>query len=412
MRVRTNRWGFTLVELLVVIAIIGILVGLLLPAVQAAREAARRMSCSNNFKQIGLGLHNYHSTYDILPAGAGGTNWSTATGGDGGAPVRMIGTTNYSLGSERRLSPLVPILPFIEQQPLWEKISNPLVDTSGAPFTWPPFPDRDIPSANYPPWGVQVSTYRCPSQSPPTTNVAIGKSNYGACIGDGLLFAAGSVNANPNPPNLGVQRGAKRGMFMRIRYFLLGSKLVPEGQLGFRDCLDGTANTIAMCETAFSTGRREIIGNHADLISGMQTAPFSPAPCLATADPLRPKFYVAGLTLLTSSHGDRYQSGVGRQGMVNTILPPNGPSCESEQVSSTGGSTPADTTLSTAGSYHRGGCHVLMTDGAVRFITENIEAGSPSNGSICDAGGNAGRESPYGLWGAMGSRNGSENRSL
>ncbi len=68
---KQSRAAFTLVELLVVIAIIGILVGLLLPAVQAAREAARRMSCGNNLKQLGLGLHNYHSAYDRLPPGGG-----------------------------------------------------------------------------------------------------------------------------------------------------------------------------------------------------------------------------------------------------------------------------------------------------------------------------------------------------
>ncbi len=99
-----SRQGFTLVELLVVIAIIGILVGLLLPAVQAAREAARRMSCSNNLKQFGLALHNYDSAHKAWPTG---TN-----------PHREPGwVTNYSKGSQ-----LIKLLPFMEQSPLYSQL--------------------------------------------------------------------------------------------------------------------------------------------------------------------------------------------------------------------------------------------------------------------------------------------------
>ncbi len=134
---RTPRSGFTLVELLVVIAIIGVMVGLLLPAVQAAREAARRMSCGNNFKQIGLGMHNYHATYNTLASGRYGTM-----------------ANSYRLNSNA-----VGILPFMEQQALWELVSSP--QSSGSIPAMGNTPDQDAP--NFVPWQTQVPGYRCPS---------------------------------------------------------------------------------------------------------------------------------------------------------------------------------------------------------------------------------------------------------
>src|SRR5688572_27645245 len=105
MKLRLSR-GFTLVELLVVIAIIGILVALLLPAVQAAREAARRMQCGNNLKQIGISIHNYHDTYKSFPSG-----WicpSVATG------AMAVDQESWGWSSL--------ILPFMEQQALHDQL--------------------------------------------------------------------------------------------------------------------------------------------------------------------------------------------------------------------------------------------------------------------------------------------------
>lgn len=128
------RRAFTLVELLVVIAIIGILVALLLPAVQAAREAARRSQCTNNLKQIGLGLHNYHDTYKSFPAGA----W--CCGGN-------------NTGMNRKLPALGAILPFVEQGPLYDQIPQ-AVDLEAFRL-----PDGTMIS------GTRIVGYQCPSDN-------------------------------------------------------------------------------------------------------------------------------------------------------------------------------------------------------------------------------------------------------
>ena len=101
-RSRKSR-GFTLVELLVVIAIIGILVALLLPAVQAAREAARRMSCGNNLKQLALSLHNYHDVHKSFPFGIRASTDGSGASQNGWGPSWYVGT-----------------LPFCEQQPMYD----------------------------------------------------------------------------------------------------------------------------------------------------------------------------------------------------------------------------------------------------------------------------------------------------
>ncbi len=396
-RVKT---GFTLVELLVVIAIIGILVGLLLPAVQAAREAARRMSCSNNFKQIGLGIHNYHATYDFLPAGAGGTDVGPA------AAITINGITigAGAAHNNRCLSPLVPLLPFIEQQPLWEKISNPYQSGTASLPSMGPNP-VDSPTA-YPMWGTQVGTYRCPSHPDPVNFANYGKTNYVPCFGDGIFLVGTALNITWTG-GTAAQPASKRGTFARVYYFRLAptEPLKTVGQYRFSDCIDGTANTIAMGEVCFSQGRREIIGNiqsDASLDISSSSPAMHAGNCKLTVDPQRPAFYLNN-PLAAEGHGLAWSSSLFVFGGMNTVLPPNGPSCRGNSQF---------TAVSTAGSYHKGGCHVLMGDGAVKFVTENIEAGVATNPSVSDAYGNAGTESPYGIWGAAGTRNGSENKTL
>lgn len=210
-----RRKGFTLVELLVVIAIIGILVGLLLPAVQSAREAARRMQCSNNLKQIGLAIHNYHDTYRSMPPGH-----------------VSVGGTMTDADPDYRWGWNAQILPFIEQQAMLDSINfgNWNVRSCAANATTRAFMQNPI------------SAFRCPSDIAPDTNNACpmagqrtATSNYvGTHNSDIWVDQACSDN---------TQRG---GCFYG------------EGVVKFRDVLDGLSNTLMVGERKWQT--RDING--------------------------------------------------------------------------------------------------------------------------------------------------------
>lgn len=385
-----NR-GFTLVELLVVIAIIGVMVGLLLPAVQAAREAARRMSCGNNFKQIGLGIHNYHAAYNQLPIHGSGTFDATVNGGT----TDWWRTDASNLGSQYNLSLLVALTPFVEQQALWEQISNPLV--VGA-TTFPPMGPRQN-NANYRPWATEVSTFRCPSD-PGTGLPALGRTNYAASLGDSAHNNWLGVLNGLLRPNDGTRltesRAADRGTF------------VLHARMNFRDILDGTANTVAMGEIATDLGDRDKRTISPENVNaGGNTAALNPLHCRAWIDPTRPQFWgaVPGVAGATNGRGFLWANAHTNFTGVNTILPPNAELCSSQNH--------RDLAIAPPSSRHQGGCHILMADGAVRFVTDSIEAGNSANPVVWINGTAAtfnqpGARSPYGLWGALGSRSGKE----
>ncbi|MCG8652598.1 MAG: DUF1559 domain-containing protein [Pirellulales bacterium] len=397
--------GFTLVELLVVIAIIGVLVGLLLPAVQAAREAARRMSCGNNFKQIGLAIQNYHAAYKQVPTHGAGTD----TPG-GAAPIGNMGATtnwwtNYSAANSWRLSALVGLTPFMEQQALWEEISNPSVINATDPSTpytvpWPAM-GPTMQFIEYRPWVTEIPTLRCPSD-PGVGLPAQGRTNYAACLGDSMEWSVrGPMHFSGNPnwkmkPNNGWaqrSRAADRGLF------------VPHKEAKFRDVLDGLANTIAMGEILTDLGDRDVRGTQTN--NSSQNPPndirLNPKWCedQGQKDPDRPNRWIAGIPTGGVNNGRGYKWADFRPNFsgFHTILPPNKEICGGNNVGQTG--------MFPASSHHQGGAHILMCDGAVIFMSDSVEAGNPRAENIWQNN-LPGEISPYGLWGALGTKAGKE----
>ncbi len=395
---KTQRTGFTLVELLVVIAIIGVLVGLLLPAVQAAREAARRMSCSNNFKQIGLGIHNYHSAYNALPIHGNGTDIP------GGSQPYANLSSNVS--SNRHGSFLVAILPFVEQQALWEQIANPLANPGGTPARWQAMGPGPAVIA-YSPWATEIPGYRCPSD-PGVGLPALGRTNYGACMGDSsVMTREGSINVNTVANGATVPYTANNSTLAENARITHRGMFELFSSMNFRDTLDGLANTVMAGELATDLGDADNRTSRpgaafADTGSGRNECRKDPKWQYQHHDPQRPRFWIpaaAATVSATSARGYRWHDCYPMFSQVHTILPPNSSLC-------TGFNDTHDLTASVS-SRHQGGAHVLMGDGAVKFITDSIEAGNSSQAMISYHATPAtapGDKSPYGLWGSLGTR--------
>ncbi len=211
--VRRRKPAFTLVELLVVITIIGILIALLLPAVQAAREAARRLQCTNNLKQIGLALHNYHSTYNTFPA-ADAVTTPTQCVNQSGDGTNCRGTPAY-----------VAILPYVENSNLEDSYDygNPL-GAEGWAFS-NPGPDGYNPLAK-----MRLPFYQCPSE-----NRAQEFPNMRSYFG-----VVGGGPPNSIPPAL---KRNSRG------YVYVNGLFVQDRWRAVRDISDGTSSTFAVGES-------------------------------------------------------------------------------------------------------------------------------------------------------------------
>ncbi len=358
-------------ELLVVIAIIGVLVGLLLPAVQAAREAARRMSCSNNIRQIGLALLNYESTYKMLPSSITGTQ-----------DVGGRGPDWSNMGSA---SALISLLPFMEEGPMYNQIMstftynygqcryNGQATPAGGPCPW------DTINGGFVPWRTQIATLRCPSDPgrvAAQADFAVALTDYGFCFGDTVegLHWETSTNAN-------------RGMF-QARY---------SRRLG--DATDGLSNTILVSEIGTSDGEKRTQGW---VVNGIANVNNQPQLCkqIARFNKIPSTFWGQ----MGAWRGNRWTQGTPAFTAVNTVLPPNSASC-------TVAGYPSDLEwgIYSASSYHPGGAHVVLGDIATKFITDTIDTGNlMAPAPNFESRNNIFGKSPYGAWGALGTRNGGE----
>jgi len=236
-RPRYSRGAFTLVELLVVIAIIGILVALLLPAVQAAREAGRRAQCQNNLKQMGLALHNFHDTHHQFPAALiHSGRYNNPKGVPYCGPEVCYKNEPYVVYNH---TGFVALLPFLEQQPLFQQYDYRQVGSSSSPYGIPIGADTST-NPNRTIADTRLKVYTCPSDRDPVSVTSSDSRTTGFyertnARRSNYLFNSGLTTDYDAPwPQAS---GTSRGTFGN------------DGAAGMQTCVDGTSNTIAIGES-------------------------------------------------------------------------------------------------------------------------------------------------------------------
>ena len=303
--------GFTLIELLVVIAIIAILIALLLPAVQQAREAARRSQCKNNLKQIGLAVHNYHDVHLKFPIGSRYPN---------------DGPHNWRFS----------LLPYLDQANLYELTKDgPGVDVdfwegAGGAYNGATLHFKDK---------VITSIYMCPSSADPAISYANGPTNSEQ--GSQSHQYVGIMGAYPDPAGrTNVSYETQYNSFATNT----GCLLINECK-GMRDVTDGTSNTIIVAEQSRISDGSPVL-KRSDYTSGWAGTS-----------------YAGTVNQLIASGAGQHRFGTG---VTSVFHSPNPKSTGSEANAQWDWNTPLT-------SYHTGGVHVLLCDGAIRFLSDNAD---------------------------------------
>jgi prepilin-type processing-associated H-X9-DG protein len=370
-----------LVELLVVIAIIGVLIALQLPAVQAAREAARRSQCINNLKQYGLGMQNYHSTHNIFPPSRGGPKSSDYAPGS-------TDLNNVNTNHNCQWGPTMFTLPFMEQTARYDRLWSQKTSDGRLPWPWNNGSETNVIADFY---SEPFPTMLCPSDASrgypgythPGGDRPHATKNYMACIGD-YINDNRAMSAN------------QRAMLIPLQYNSMAA------------CTDGTSNTMLFSERCTPTeeGTRLVRGG---MVYGIANIATIPSNCFSSLTAGNSKEYDPSVALTHSETGAFCFEGRAYTSSYSSILPPNSPSCSSAEN--------YGYSLAAASSYHSGGVNVAFVDCSVQFVSETVDCGnvgwSPGGTAASPNATTAPqRESNYGVWGAMGTRNGNESKRL